>query len=78
MRPATAPTGTATAGDRTAGDRTDRPATDDAGMAEAAGHPVAVVPGHPEAFKVTTALDLVLARALLAGRAPGQDGPREP
>ncbi len=52
-------------------------ATDDAGLAEAAGHPVLVVPGHPEAFKVTTALDLVLARALLRERAGGQDGPRE-
>jgi len=52
-------------------------ASDDAGMAEAAGHAVVVVPGHPEAFKVTTALDLVLARALLGQRPPGQDGSRD-
>lgn len=44
-------------------------ATDDAGMVEALGLPVALVPGHPRAFKVTTALDLVLAEALVAGMA---------
>jgi 2-C-methyl-D-erythritol 4-phosphate cytidylyltransferase len=42
--------------------------TDDAGLVEAIGHPVLVVPGHPEAFKVTTPLDLVLAEAVLAQR----------
>jgi 2-C-methyl-D-erythritol 4-phosphate cytidylyltransferase len=42
-------------------------ATDDAGMVEALGLPVVLVPGHPRAFKVTTALDLVLAEALVAG-----------
>ncbi|PPK92040.1 2-C-methyl-D-erythritol 4-phosphate cytidylyltransferase [Kineococcus xinjiangensis] len=42
------------------------PATDDAGLLEAAGHRVHVVPGAEEAFKVTRPLDLVLARALLA------------
>jgi 2-C-methyl-D-erythritol 4-phosphate cytidylyltransferase len=41
-------------------------ATDDAGMVEALGLPVVLVPGHPRAFKVTTALDLVLAEALVA------------
>jgi 2-C-methyl-D-erythritol 4-phosphate cytidylyltransferase len=46
-------------------------------MAEAAGHAVVVVPGHPEAFKVTTPLDLVLARALLQQRTSGQDGDRD-
>jgi len=46
----------------------DQAATDDAGMVEALGLPVRLVPGHPRAFKVTTALDLVLAEALLAGR----------
>ncbi|MFC3687145.1 IspD/TarI family cytidylyltransferase [Aquipuribacter hungaricus] len=51
--------------------------TDDAGMAEAAGHPVVVVPGHTEAFKVTTAVDLLLARALLENRSAGQDGARD-
>jgi 2-C-methyl-D-erythritol 4-phosphate cytidylyltransferase len=43
-------------------------ATDDAGMVERLGHPVVVVPGHPEAFKVTRPLDLVLAEAVLARR----------
>ena len=52
-------------------------ATDDAGLAEAAGYTVVVVPGHPEAFKVTTALDLLLARALLGQRSPGQDDARD-
>ncbi len=42
-------------------------ATDDAGMVEALGGRVVLVPGHPWAFKVTTAMDLVLAQALLAG-----------
>ena len=40
-------------------------ATDDAGMVEALGLPVTLVPGHPRAFKVTTAQDLVLAEALV-------------
>jgi 2-C-methyl-D-erythritol 4-phosphate cytidylyltransferase len=44
----------------------DAGATDDAGMVEALGLPVVLVPGHPRAFKVTTALDLVLAEALVA------------
>jgi 2-C-methyl-D-erythritol 4-phosphate cytidylyltransferase len=39
--------------------------TDDAMVMEAAGHRVAMVPGDPLGFKVTTPLDLVLARALL-------------
>jgi 2-C-methyl-D-erythritol 4-phosphate cytidylyltransferase len=42
-------------------------ATDDAGMVEALGLPVVLVPGHPRAFKVTTAQDLLLAGAILAG-----------
>jgi len=45
------------------------PATDDAGLVEALGLPVHVVPGHEEALKVTRPLDLVLAAALLARRA---------
>jgi 2-C-methyl-D-erythritol 4-phosphate cytidylyltransferase len=46
--------------------------TDDAGMVEALGLPVRVVPGHEEAFKVTGPLDLLLAEAVLARRgAPG-------
>jgi 2-C-methyl-D-erythritol 4-phosphate cytidylyltransferase len=43
-------------------------ATDDAGMVEALGLPVTLVPGHPRAFKVTTPLDLLLAEALVAGQ----------
>lgn len=41
------------------------PATDDASMVEALGVPVRTVPGDPEAFKVTTVLDLLLAEAVL-------------
>jgi 2-C-methyl-D-erythritol 4-phosphate cytidylyltransferase len=44
------------------------PATDDAGLVEAAGGKVVVVPGDEEAFKVTRPLDLVLAEAVLARR----------
>lgn len=40
-------------------------ATDDAGMVEALGLPVVLVEGHPRAFKVTTAQDLLLAEAIL-------------
>lgn len=40
--------------------------TDDAALMERAGHDVLVVPGDPAAFKITTALDLLLAEALLA------------
>jgi 2-C-methyl-D-erythritol 4-phosphate cytidylyltransferase len=44
----------------------DAGATDDAGMVEALGLPVTLVPGDPRAFKVTSPLDLRLAEALLA------------
>ncbi len=44
-------------------------ATDDAGMVEALGLPVTLVPGHARAFKVTTAQDLLLAEAILAAEA---------
>ena len=47
----------------------DAEATDDAGMVEALGLPVVLVPGHARAFKVTTAQDLVLAEAILAEEA---------
>lgn len=49
------------------------PATDDATLAERLGHPVHLVPGAEEAFKVTRPIDLALARALLqdAGAAAG-------
>jgi 2-C-methyl-D-erythritol 4-phosphate cytidylyltransferase len=43
--------------------------TDDAGLVEALGVAVQVLPGHPEAFKITTPLDLRLAEILLAERA---------
>ena len=36
-------------------------------MVEALGLHVVLVPGHPRAFKVTTAQDLLLAEAILAG-----------
>ncbi|UGQ14889.1 2-C-methyl-D-erythritol 4-phosphate cytidylyltransferase [Yinghuangia sp. ASG 101] len=42
--------------------------TDDAGMVERMGVPVAVVPGSEDAFKVTRPFDLLLAEALLNRR----------
>jgi 2-C-methyl-D-erythritol 4-phosphate cytidylyltransferase len=39
--------------------------TDDAGLVEALGEPVRTIPGDPLAFKITTALDLALARNLV-------------
>ncbi|MFC5993741.1 2-C-methyl-D-erythritol 4-phosphate cytidylyltransferase [Pseudonocardia hispaniensis] len=41
-------------------------ATDDAGLVEALGEPVHTVPGHPAAFKITTAWDRELAELLVA------------
>ena len=43
-------------------------ATDDAGLVEALGVAVHVVAGHPEAFKVTRPLDLLLAEAVVRAR----------
>ena len=43
-------------------------ATDDAALAERVGVPVLVLPGHPEAFKITSLIDLVLAETVLARR----------
>ncbi len=43
--------------------------TDDAGMVEAVGGEVVVVPGHEEAFKITRPVDLLLAEAVLRERA---------
>jgi 2-C-methyl-D-erythritol 4-phosphate cytidylyltransferase len=43
-------------------------ATDDAGLVEALGHPIAVVPGIPENIKITHAADLAFAEALLHQR----------
>lgn len=42
--------------------------TDDAGLVEALGVPVLVVPGEEEAFKVTRPLDLLIAEAVLSRR----------
>lgn len=49
-------------------DLDDSPATDDAGLVEQAGVKVHVVPGHEEAFKITTPTDLLLAEAILNRR----------
>jgi 2-C-methyl-D-erythritol 4-phosphate cytidylyltransferase len=46
-------------------------ATDDASLVEAAGRRVAVVPGSPENFKVTTAEDVARIRGLLRRRPRG-------
>lgn len=43
--------------------------SDDAGLCESAGIPVRVVDGDPLAFKITRPLDLVLAEAIIGGRA---------
>ena len=43
-------------------------ATDDAGLVEAMGVDVLVIPGHDEAFKVTRPSDIVIAEAILARR----------
>lgn len=50
--------------------------TDDASLVEAhaPGTTVLTVPGHEHAFKITRPLDLVLAEAVLRGRAPGTAG----
>jgi 2-C-methyl-D-erythritol 4-phosphate cytidylyltransferase len=46
----------------------DLDATDDAGLVERLGVPVAVLPGDEQAFKVTRPLDLLLADAVLTQR----------
>lgn len=50
----------------------DLAATDDASLVERLGVPVRTIAGETSAFKITTPLDLVLARALLS--AQSQDG----
>jgi 2-C-methyl-D-erythritol 4-phosphate cytidylyltransferase len=45
--------------------------TDDAGLVEKMGVPVATVPGHEAALKITRPVDLVIAEALLAGTLDG-------
>ncbi|WP_249160424.1 2-C-methyl-D-erythritol 4-phosphate cytidylyltransferase [Actinospica acidithermotolerans] len=53
-------------------------ATDDAGLVESLGEPVTMIPGHVEAFKVTTPFDLVLAEAVLNRREEPQMNPVVP
>ena len=43
--------------------------TDDAGLVERLGGQVVVVPGHPDAVKITTPADVLAASAILAARA---------
>lgn len=57
-------------------DQIQGPITDDAQLVEAIGHPVTIVMGRPENFKITTADDLHLARQILKAR--GVSGPKEP
>jgi 2-C-methyl-D-erythritol 4-phosphate cytidylyltransferase len=45
------------------------PVTDDAGLVERLGVPVATVPGSEHSFKVTTPFDLLVAEAILRARA---------
>ena len=52
------------------------PITDDAQLVEAIGHPVSIIIGGPENFKITTAADLVMAKQLARSR--GMSGPPEP
>jgi 2-C-methyl-D-erythritol 4-phosphate cytidylyltransferase len=46
-------------------------ATDDAALVELLGEPVLVIPGSPDAFKITRPEDLARAEALLAARPAG-------
>ena len=56
-----------------------RPATDEAGLIEALGHPVTVVPGSPINLKITSREDLRLAeQALKALPKPKLSGPAHP
>ncbi|MDD4889339.1 MAG: 2-C-methyl-D-erythritol 4-phosphate cytidylyltransferase [Phycisphaerae bacterium] len=52
------------------------PVTDDAQLVEAIGHPVSVIMGAPDNFKITTAADLAMAKHL--AKAHGFTGPTEP
>ena len=51
----------------------DLPATDDAGLVEAFGATVRVIPGDPLAFKITDQLDLRLAHALVTESVTGEN-----
>ncbi|TVR71325.1 MAG: 2-C-methyl-D-erythritol 4-phosphate cytidylyltransferase [Sphaerobacteraceae bacterium] len=46
----------------------DREATDEASILESAGYDVRTIPGAPENLKVTTAIDAIVAEALLSNR----------
>jgi 2-C-methyl-D-erythritol 4-phosphate cytidylyltransferase len=46
----------------------DNALTDDAGLVEAKGIPVHVIPGHAEALKITRPFDITIAEALIAKR----------
>ena len=48
--------------------------TDEASLLELAGFPVFIYPGHPENLKLTTLIDLVVARELLERRASRRAG----
>ena len=52
------------------------PITDDAQLVEAIGHPVSVIMGAADNFKITTSADLAIARQLLKAR--GVTGPAAP
>lgn len=66
LRAVQTPQGFETALLRRAYNQAGESATDDAALVENLGVPVHTVPGDPLAFKITTALDLVAARAVLA------------
>lgn len=51
-----------------AADRADRTFTDEAGLVEAFGHPVGIVPGERANLKITEPADLIIASALMAER----------
>lgn len=46
----------------------DAAATDDAGLVERLGESVHVIPGHPEALKITHPLDVLIAESILRSR----------
>ncbi|HEY6423245.1 MAG TPA: 2-C-methyl-D-erythritol 4-phosphate cytidylyltransferase [Pseudonocardiaceae bacterium] len=48
------------------------PVTDDAGLVEGLGEIVITLPGHPDAFKITTPVDLIVAEVLAGARAAGR------
>jgi 2-C-methyl-D-erythritol 4-phosphate cytidylyltransferase len=52
---------------RRAHDQQDALVTDDDGLVERLGEPIATVAGNPHALKITTPFDLVVAEALFSG-----------